>query len=106
MSSGGTNGELHRATLMVTNEIANKYFWDMNKDMQVALLYSIGFNMNVFHKWIPTKNKKSSPLGSFIYDIHSDKNIFLKDDEIGLFISKLNIGQSEKSIIRIWDITR
>lgn len=91
MSSGGNDEMLSKVSLMAVNTLVNTHFWDTEKDLQVALLYGIGFKTKVFHKWIPMDKKSGNAFYAFIYDIHAQNGTYLNDMELEIFTNGMEL---------------
>lgn len=91
MSSVPDKNDLPYYALVSTNEIVNTHFWELSHEpeLQAMLLAACGLGSKIYHKWIPLKSKRSSPLNSFVVDIFESKRWFVNSTEIKLYISML-----------------
>lgn len=89
--SSASNGESY-FSLLTTNEFVNTNFWDLSKEpeLQCKLLSLCGLNTKVYHKWLGNKKSNNiSNLKIFVKDIFAQRNWFLNNFEMNLYLNSL-----------------
>lgn len=91
------NSEYPEIALISINEIVNKHFWDISREVELnaKLLAACGYKKNMFHKWIPNKISKTNAVMSFVRDIFNHRRWHCNKMELDIFINKLNLEQLE-----------
>lgn len=93
MSSVPDNDTLSYISLVSTNEVVNRHFWETAKEveLQAKLLAVCGLGQKTYRKWIPLKKPKNDRLRRFVQEVHKNVDWYCNEIEYQIYLNKFEV---------------
>lgn len=97
MSSSSNSPIESKYSLISTNEIVNKYFWDLSKEKELhaKLLSACGLGSRQRHDWVTGTKSTKDIVAEFVKTVLKNDGWLANNAEISLYISKMSGDELE-----------